>query len=236
MGPMLTRDLDTAIRDTDGGKLYLFLVNPEERLEANLTALKKAVNYEKPFIYIMARYPYPKLQGALDELGALDGTNSFIDAKTKTISQDVDLQQKQVMYMKSPQNLVNVSTSISVASQDMEQALVVIDSLSTLNSYNTIDDVASFLENVRERLQTLGSNALIFQDFREGEWPPEEVLEYVDEVFSLYEGELESCALREKDGGYVLDVPSYIVESLGWDAGEALSIRVVEDGIRVEEE
>lgn len=177
-------EFNVVLGEEGTGRLHLWYTFPSERLRANLTALKKA-NRDTSFLFVMVRYPYPDLKETMDKLGLLREENAFIDAKTRTVTPETDMSQRNVLYMKSPQNLHNIATAISTTGSNRRDAVVVIDSFTTLAAYNNDDRLTEFLEDLRKRLRTLGLNAIMFQDDQTDERLSPTVLSHFDTIHSF---------------------------------------------------
>lgn len=222
---------ESAINDVlrAGGGMTLAIVEPEERLEANLYALRKADDTGAGLIYLMARYPFARMEDRMEKMGVdvASGSNAFIDAKTRTVEQEVDAQQGNVMYMRGPQNLTNVSTSISLAANKIETdgLTFALDSLDSLLTYNTEGDVAGFLDDLSGRLDTLGGTGMVFQQAAPDLSIGAEVLQHFDTITFLSPDAVQQAVVQEGENRTVtLRLPNYVVAALDWSVGDELDV------------
>lgn len=227
---MMEEKIVQAFDEKNTGKAFLCKVDPEERLEANLLTLRKAVENDTTIIFVMVKYPYQKLSSALDRLDVVPETNTFIDAITKKL--DMDEQGDDVTYVDSPQNLTNISLSISavVGKEANQKFLVVIDALDTLLTYNSTNQVSSFLENLGDRINTLDMNAMLFYGTQSDPLTGN-VLKHIDNTIILDDEPRDPATITipEASDSATITLPRDILLEMGWEDGDELTHNITGD-------
>lgn len=232
------KQIERLLRDAAAGDLLLLKTTPHDASEANFFALRGGADRGMPLIYALTKYPFSQLKTYLDTLGVYRPQNTFIDLITSEVGDPPDAESDEVMYLDGPQDLQNLNTSISLSAKKMgETTLLVIDSLSSMLTYNTEKDVVRFFEVLKDRIRTHDLAAIVFYDAAGDEHPPSSILQYVDTYTTLDSEERERATVEEDGSGILIRLPTDVATSLDWRAGVELVASVVgENTLRLQEE
>jgi archaellum biogenesis ATPase FlaH len=147
------------------GDITLLKITPNDYESATISLLKNAADGDIPVIYIGVKRPYVHLRKLLNDNHIMEDHVYVVDTITKTITDEGIVEQEHVEYMDSPQTLTNVATAVSVMAEkiDAPNAILLIDSLETLMTYNTAHTVSRFLDDLNGRTETLELSMAIFK-------------------------------------------------------------------------
>jgi hypothetical protein len=152
---------DALERQEEGG-MMLFNSGPGDFDDINRMILKEAQHQDVPLIYVAFKRPYITLQQAYPDLLQ----DAFvIDCITKELSEKDEVQADNVTYLRSPQDLANISTAISLAvGKDPQKGIfVVVDALDSLLIHNTTKAVTKFLKDIKDKIRTLDINCIFLK-------------------------------------------------------------------------
>lgn len=171
-----------------GSHRSLLKVDDDQFLDINVSLVKEAVDRDITVIYVAAREPYLLLRDRLEEEGVELTEVHFVDCIIKTITNKKLPEQDGVIYLKRTDALRNISTAVSAEANTVQHRdiLLIIDSLKALLVSHTAKEVARFLDDIRERLNTMEMNLVLFDEGREVEnLIGKEIYNAVDNVLFL---------------------------------------------------
>lgn len=216
------------------GTVFLLKVTAGDFQKATISLMKNAVEQDIPIIYVSVKRPYVHLERMLRDNGISKDSVYVIDTITKTITDAGVVEDGNVSYLDSPQNLTNVGTSISVMAEKMgaENALLIFDSLEALLTYNTERDVSRFLTDLNDRTQTLEFDLALFkQDDSMDKTLGASLYSIVDKFVLVSKDETDTVYVLEQNTDHALvELPTDIARSLGWSEGDELSFTVTSSG------
>lgn len=227
---MQEKKIRDVVKATADGHVFLLKIAAQDYQPATLSLLKNAAMQDVPVIYVGMKRPYVHLRKMLQDNHISMDFVYVVDAITKTLTEEGVVENGNVSYLDSPQNLANVATAISVMAEQTgaENALLIIDSLETLLTYNTERDVSRFLEDIDDRTRTLEFNLVLFkQDESMDEKIGSALYSIVDDVLLISKKDTETVYLMEKTNDHALvELPLDVARALGWEEGDELDFSV----------
>jgi archaellum biogenesis ATPase FlaH len=156
--------LETILKNIKPNKVVLFVIDPKKYHTVHLKILKGIIE-EKKFsgIYITVNKPYDALIKYLKEIKIPTENIFFIDAISKSVSQEIKLTEN-CLYIPSPSHLTDLGIALTQALESMEKKedkFLILDSISTLLIYNDFETVAKFVHFIISRLRVFGLVGLI---------------------------------------------------------------------------
>lgn len=138
--------------------IVLFVVSAKMYHQLNEALLKVLLSTEHlKGIYITVNKPYSAIKPSLEAKGINTNNLFFIDAITQRVS-GIAMRTEGVLFMASPQSLTDLGIAIdeALSSFGEGQKFVLLDSLSTLQIYNSSGTVANFLHFLTAKLRISG--------------------------------------------------------------------------------
>lgn len=166
----------------------LLKVSEENFFDVNVDIVEEASSRDVAVIYVATKKPYLHLKKALKEQDVDQDPVHFVDCIIRTVTNEKLPEDDDVLYLKRSDDLGNISTGISVKAQhaSAKRAVLVIDSLAALLATHDTKDVARFIANVQERLETTEMNLVLFDEGRAVEDKiGKEIYDVVDTVIFL---------------------------------------------------
>lgn len=166
----------------------LLKVDEDNFFEVNVSLVEEATNRDTAVIYVATKKPYLLLKQALQEHGVDMDVVHFVDCIVKTITNEKLPDDDDVLYLKRTGDLKNISTAVSTKATHTSytDAVLIIDSLAALLAAHGTDDVAQFITDIQERLDTTDMNLVLFDEGREVEDQiGHEIYDTVDNVLFL---------------------------------------------------
>lgn len=229
---MQERNIREIFKSSHKGTVFLLKISPSDYQRATVSLLKQAAERDVPIIYVGAKRPYVHLRKLLQANYISEDLVYVVDTITKTITDEGIVTSENVAYLDSPQNLTNVATSISVMAEktDAESALLVIDSLETMLTYNSERDVSRFLDDLNDRTRTLELNLVLFkQDDSMDEQIGSTLYPIVDRILLVSKEETETVYILKRDKNHALvEIPADVARILEWEEGDELAFTVTD--------
>lgn len=224
---MQERKIREIFKNDPDGTVFLLKIAAEDYQAATISLLKNAADNDIPIIYVGAKRPYVHLKKLLKNNHLSEEFIYVVDTITKTITDEGIVETEHVSYLDSPQNLTNVATSISVMAgkTGANNALLIIDSLETLLTYNPEREVSQFLDDLNGRTQTLELDLVLFkQDDSMDQKIGETLYPIVDNILLLSKEETETVYVMEQDDDHALvELPSDVARAMEWEEGDELA-------------
>ena len=150
----LQEKIDTAIKQRS---VLLFTAPSEEYHSKSLDILRILTEKEMYGVYITINRPFRTLKKEFKEEGIDTSRIFFIDAISEEIGEKKE-DEKNTMFLKSPQNLTDLSIIISeaVGTIPSDDVYLFFDSLSTLTVYNSSNVVSKFTHHISNKLRKWG--------------------------------------------------------------------------------
>ncbi len=229
---MQERKIRDAVNQHTEGTVFLLKVDARDYQAATVSLFKEAAENDMPVIYVATKRPYVHLADVLKKNHLSQDFIYVVDAITKTITDEGVVNRDNVTFLDSPQNLTNVSTAISLMANklDSDHALLVIDSLEALLTYNVEQAVSGFLNDLNDRTDTLSLDLVLFKQEQTSEEIGSTLYSIVDKTMLISKEETERIHVLERTQDHALiELSPDIVEALDWDEGDELSF-TVKDG------
>lgn len=227
---MQSHKLKDLFRGKTDGTVFLLKVSPSDYKSSSVSLFKQAAEQDIPIIYVATKRPYVHLNDLLKKNHLTEDTMYVVDAITKTITDEGVVDRDNTTFLDSPQNLTNVSTGVSLMADklDADHALLVIDSLEALLTYNTERDVSRFLKDLNDRTTTLSLDLALFKQEQEtAEEIGSTLYDIVDETIFLSQDETDTVHVLEKSSDHtVIELTADITRTLDWEEGDELSFDV----------
>lgn len=137
--------------------ITLLKTSSEEYQRVNMATMKSLVtDYDLPGVYVTVNKPYATITNVLEENGIDRSRIFFIDAISEDLDEDKPSQQDNVIFIDSPQNLTDISITISKAIETMPEGkkFLFFDSMSILTIYNDNDAVNRFAHDLTGDIRT----------------------------------------------------------------------------------
>lgn len=167
----------------------LLKVDKEGFFDVNVELVEEASNRDTAIIYVATKKPYLMLKKALKENGVEHDALHFVDCIIKTITNEkLPDKDDNILYLKRTDDLRNISTAVSTVENtaSKKKAVLIIDSLATLLAAHGTKDVARFITDIQERLNTTKMNLVLFDEGRDVEDKiGQEIYDVVDNVIFL---------------------------------------------------
>lgn len=182
------KELSDYLREMPHGFVVLLTVSAEDYARVNAEVLKLLANEDKlPGLYITINKPYITMKRSLEGNGVDTSRIFFIDCITKTAGGQTD-DDKNVLYLDSPQNLTGLGVAMGEAISDMpnEDKFLFMDSLSTLLLYHNAGTVAKFSHFLTGKMRVWGLRGVLMSV--EKETDPEfvdQLSQFCDAVLKL---------------------------------------------------
>ena len=157
------KELSDYLKQMPRDFVVLIVVSAEDYARANGEILKVLANEDNlPGLYITVNKPYITMKRSLEENGVRTERIFFIDCITKTaggMSED----DKNVLYLDSPQNLTGLGMAMGEALSNMPAGdkFLFMDSLSTLLLYHNIGTVAKFSHFLTSKMRVWGLRGIL---------------------------------------------------------------------------
>lgn len=229
---MQERQIRQLFKERSGAQTSLLKVDKSDYQAATISLLKTAADQDIPVIYVGAKRPYVHLRKLLQDNHISEDFIYVVDTITKTVTDEGIVEADNVRYLESPQNLTNVSTAISIMAEKAhaDNALLLIDSLETMLTYNTERAVSTFLDDLNDRTKTLELDMALFKE--EGSMDEQigsSLYPIVDKI-QLLSKETEAVVITEKtDDHTTIELPTDIARALHWNEGDELSFNLHSD-------
>jgi len=156
--------IDEILRKLKPNKVILFIIDPKKYHSIHLKILRGIIEVKKfSGIYITVNKPYDSLVKYLKENGISTENVFFIDAISKSVSQEIRLTEN-CLYIPSPSHLTDLGIALTQALENIErkeEKFLILDSISTLLIYNDFETVAKFVHFIVSRLRVFGLVGLI---------------------------------------------------------------------------
>lgn len=154
--PLITRKHNLLLMP----KTLLYIIKPERYFEGVLKILAGLKG--KTVIYITANKPYAYLAEFLKEKGIDSSNFFFIDCVTYHILNKTENEPPNCIFVKSPQNLTEISVAINECIEATSgEKVLLIDSLSTLLFYNDQDTIGKFSHFFISKMQLSGLGSIV---------------------------------------------------------------------------
>lgn len=167
----------------------LVKVDEEDFFDVNVEIVEEASSRDIAVIYVATKKPYLHLKKALQERGVEQDVVHFVDCVVRTVTNEkLPGDDDDVLYLKRSDDLGNIATGISAKAKhaSARQGVLVVDSLAALLAAHDTEDVARFIADIQERLETTEMNLVLFDEGRRVEEEiGQEIYEVVDNVIFL---------------------------------------------------
>ncbi len=237
---MQKRKIQEVIRGNTDGTVFLLKVSAADYKTSTVELFKQAADNDRPIIYVATKRPYVHLHDLLKKNHLTEDGVYVVDTITKTITDEGVVDRENVTFLDSPQNLTNVGTAVSLTADrmDADEALLIVDSLSALLTYNTERDVSRFLQDLNDRTDTLSLDLALFkQDQKTAEQIGSTLRSIVDKTVFLSEDETDTVYVLEHDSDHtVIELSADIARALAWDEGDELSFNISGDTLELEKQ
>jgi len=149
-------DLKKEIRE----KQISVVMIPNERYKEDMIEITKYItlNFKKP-CFVNLNRPYSALVETLTRYGIDHKKIFFIDGITKIATEKSD-EIKNCVFLAAPNNLVELSLTITKTFETLHPDVFVFDSLSTLLIYENINTVTKFVQGLAGKIRTYGSTTI----------------------------------------------------------------------------
>jgi KaiC/GvpD/RAD55 family RecA-like ATPase len=172
----------------ENSQCSLLKVEEDQFFEVNVTLVEEASGHNTAVIYVATKKPYLMLKKELQQQGVKTDTVHFVDCIIKTVVNEKIPEEDDVLYLERTEDLRNISTAVSTKAQSMPErnAVLVIDSLAALFTSHSTKQVADFISDLQERLETIEMNLVLFDEGRAVEEKVgKEIYDIVDDVLFL---------------------------------------------------
>jgi KaiC/GvpD/RAD55 family RecA-like ATPase len=146
------------------GKISIVLVSPETYHEVCSSILSGVVkaSHEAQCIFISTNIPYVQAQELLSKSGADPGRAFIIDTISKSTSLE-KVRADNVIFLEDPKNLTMMGVAISEAFYKFErkERVLVLDSASSLLTYNEAEVVLRFMHSLIGRMRGNNTSGII---------------------------------------------------------------------------
>jgi hypothetical protein len=159
----LVQVLDLIRKKLDDNDTFLVFTSPKthEFKTIGIDLLRYLVNEKKsPVVYICIDKPYSSIKRVLDKEEIDSKIIIFID--TVTLMSGTQPKDDKCVYIRSPENLTDISIAISqaISSLSGNKTFIIVDSLSTLLVYNNIHTVLKFVHIINAKIKQYGAKGL----------------------------------------------------------------------------
>jgi len=152
---------------SDRGEAFtaLLIVDSTEYLKTSIAVLNEETRFGASGIYVTLNRPYVSLINILKKNKCRTDGVVFIDCITKTAGQNGKA--KDVVYVRSPQALTELSVAISRAAKELNRnndapdKFLILDALTTLAVYNPPNTVSRFLHSLTNTTRILKLNCVL---------------------------------------------------------------------------
>jgi hypothetical protein len=156
--------INSILKKLESNKVVLFIIDPKKYHSIHVKILKGIIEIKKfSGIYITVNKPYNALVRYLKENKIPNENVFFIDAISKSVSQEIRLTSN-CLFIPSPSHLTDMGIALTQALESMKERknkFLILDSISTLLIYNEFETVAKFVHFIVSRLRVFGLVGLI---------------------------------------------------------------------------
>ncbi len=159
-----TEELLKYLRSLPKDFIVLVSVSAEDYLKANIDILRVLANEDKlPGVYITVNKPYLTMKRVLEDDSIDTSKLYFIDCITRMAGGQYDKNDKNVLYLDSPQNLTGLGVAMGEAIRAMEgeDKFLFMDSLSTLLLYHNSGTIAKFSHFLTSKMRVWGLRGIL---------------------------------------------------------------------------
>jgi len=159
----LVQALELVKKKLDSSDTFIILTSPRvpEYKSVGLDILKYFVNEKKsPVIYICIDKPISSIMRVLEKDNVDSNIIVFIDAVT--VMSGTEPKGNHCLYIKSPENLTDMSIALSeaISSLPRDKTCIIVDSLSTLLVYNNLNTVVKFVHILTAKIKQYGAKGV----------------------------------------------------------------------------
>lgn len=235
METLTEKELNTIFDDTG---LYVVTKSLKKSVDAHIDILKRANSHDQPVIFLLFHEPYKVYRKRLKNHHISLDNIYFIDLISKEVGANTSEHSDEAKFLESPDQLTNIGALISAYLQKHldEDALIVIDSLQAINAYNSVDSIKEFINNTKDRAQTIEKTVVAFNNVKEtNNLLTTEELYFGDDIEYLGETPAKTTVIQDEKGRKAIVLPPVVEENLGWDVGTDLIWSKEENKLQLEE-
>ncbi|MFB6166657.1 MAG: ATPase domain-containing protein, partial [Candidatus Nanohaloarchaea archaeon] len=155
--------LEEELGELEKGEIGLLLVEAGDYVDTNMEALRYLTEDRDSLgVYVTINKPYSTIKNFLEEHDVDTGKLFFVDAVSKEVGEET-VDDDQVLFMDSPENLTGLSIVVSKAVDSMpdRDKFVFLDSLTTLEVYNEMDTVSRFAHFLTGKMRKWDASGVI---------------------------------------------------------------------------
>ena len=160
--------LRDALPDLSGNSMLLVTVPVSETMAVNAEALRTLETQGSAGVYVSLSNDYLTVSSALNEAGVDTGKLRFVDAASRMFGIG-PVNSKEVVYVDGPLSTDSILEGITQTMRDLKgsKKFVLIDSLTTLLLYNSLEATLAFRNALRELLKKEGAAGIIVIAYRD---------------------------------------------------------------------